>query len=99
MLQHEIATESVSPIRQKFCRMSPHVHLREEVHALLKDMLQRDIISPSKSLWASLIVLVKKKDGISRFCIDYRQVTRKDAYPLPRVDNTYFGNTGWFTTI
>ena len=89
MLQHEIVTESVSPICQKFRRMSPH--LREELHALLKDMLQRDIISPSKSLWASLIVLVKKKDGTSRFCVDYRQVnavTRKDAYLLPRVDDT-----------
>ena len=69
--------------------MSPHT--RAEMGVLLNDMLQKDIISPSKSPWASLIVLVKKKDGTSRFCVDYRQinaVTRKDAYPLPRVDDT-----------
>ena len=89
VLQHEIVTENVSPIRQKFRRMSPH--MRAEMRVLLNDMLQKDIISPSKSPWASPIVLVKKKDGTSRFCVDYRQinaVTRKDAYPLPRVDDT-----------
>ena len=89
VLQHEIVTENVSPIRQKFRRMSPHT--RAEMRVLLNDMLQKDIISPSKSPWASPIVLVKKKDGSSRFCVDYRQInaiTRKDAYPLPRVDDT-----------
>ena len=85
ILQHEIVTENVSPIRQRFRRLSPHQ--KEEVRALLDDMLKKNIISPSKSPWASPIVLVKKKDGSSRFCVDYRQlnaITRKDAYPLPR---------------
>ena len=53
-------------------------------------MMEKDIIKPSCSPWASPVVLVKKKDGTSRFCIDYRKVntvTRKDAYPLPRVDD------------
>ena len=89
VIQHEIVTENVSPIRQKFCRMSPH--MRAVMRVLLNDMLQKDIISPSKSQWASPIVLVKKRDRTSRFCVDYHKVnaaTRKDAYPLPRVDNT-----------
>ena len=43
MLQHEIVTENVSPICQKFHRISPH--MRAEMHVLLNDMLQKDIIS------------------------------------------------------
>ena len=61
--------------------MSPQQ--REEVRKLLSDMLARNIISPSKSPWASPVVLVKK-NGDSRFCVDYCQVntvTRKDAFP------------------
>jgi len=69
--------------------LSPHQ--KEEVRALLDDILKKNIISPSESPWASPIVLVKKKDGSIRFCVDYRQlnaITRKDAYPLPRVEDT-----------
>ena len=57
---------------------------------LLSEMLERDVIKPSCSPWASPVVLVKKKDGTSCFCVDYckvNTVTRKDAYPLPRVDD------------
>ena len=52
-------------------------------------MLQQGVIQPAKSPWASNLVLVKKKDGSLRCCVDYRQLnslTRKDAYPLPRTD-------------
>ena len=61
-------------------------------------------MKPSASPWASPIVLVTKKDGSTRFCVDYRkvnQVTRKDAYPLPRVDDTLDTLSGakWFSTL
>ena len=57
---------------------------------MVKDMLEKGVIRPSASAWASPIVLVPKRDGSLRFCVDYRKVnsiTKKDVYPLPRIDD------------
>ena len=67
-------------------------------------MLSKGIIQPSSKHWASPVMLVRKKDGSTRFYIDYRKVnvvTHKDAYPLPRVDDTLDTLAGakWFTTL
>ena len=64
-------------------------------------MLQKKVISPSQSPWASPVVLVTKKDGSTRFCIEVNEVTRKDAYPIPRVDDTLDTLVGsvWFSTL
>ncbi len=54
-------------------------------------MLERNVIQPCTSPWASPVVLVRKRDGSLRFCVDFRKVnavTRRDAYPLPRIDDT-----------
>ena len=58
---------------------------------LIRKMLADNIIEPSSGLWASPVVLVKKKDGSACFCVDFRKlnaVTQKDAQPLPRIDET-----------
>ena len=86
VMNHQIDTNGAQPICQQ-ARWVPLPHF-EKVHELLQDMLQKGVISPSKSLWASPIVLVKKKDVTTKFCMDYHkvnEVTRKDAYPIPRV--------------
>ncbi|MEN7973501.1 MAG: reverse transcriptase domain-containing protein [Verrucomicrobiota bacterium] len=74
------------------------------VKELLAEMLEDKVIQRSNSPWASPVVLVRKKDGSQRFCVDYRKlnaVTRKDSYPLPRIDQTLESVAGstWFTTL
>ena len=75
---------------------------------LVKDhinkMYQRDVIRPSNSSWASPILLVQKKNGKTRFCVDYRklnEVSIKDAYPLPRMDDIFsvLGKASYYSTI
>ena len=102
MLQHTIQTGDNSPIRQHTRRL-PH-YQRDEVKKLIQEMLTKNIIQPSKSPWASPVVIVKKKDGSPRFCVDYRRlnnITRKDAFPLPRIDETLDTLSGaqWFSTL
>ncbi len=98
-VQHQIHTGEATPIRQPARRLPPIK--REEARKAIDEMHQGGIIEPSSSPWASPIVLVRKKDGSTRFCVDYRKlnhVTKKDSYPLPRIDDTLEGLTGakWF---
>jgi len=65
-------------------------HLLEKIDGHVQDMLKAGEIEPSNSLWTSNIVVVIKKDDSLRYCVDYRRlnsVTRRDAYPLPRIDS------------
>ncbi|KAM7287740.1 retrovirus-related Pol polyprotein from transposon 17.6 [Ixodes scapularis] len=88
--KHRIVTEDdARPVHRSPYRVS--VKEREVIQEQVQEMLNDDIIQPSSSPWASPVVLVKKKDGTLRFCVDYRQlnaVTKKDVYPLPRIDDT-----------
>ena len=101
VLKHSISVGNAPAVRQA----APHISVYriEEVQKLLKGMLHDDIIQPTKPLLASPNVLVRKKDGSIRMCIDYRKinaVTRKDAYPLLLIDDTLDTLSGskWFIT-
>jgi len=78
--------------------------MREEVDKILEEMKQQGVIEESYSPWIFPAVLVKKKDGTIRFCVDFRKlnaVTEKDSYPLLRIDDLLDCLSGnfWFTTL
>jgi len=84
---HQIDTGDARPVCQTLHRQ-PY-NLVSKIDSYVDDMCKAVIIEPSSSLWASNLVVVKKKDGSYRYCVDYRKLnslTRRDAYPLPRID-------------
>ena len=102
LVQHDIQTSEAAPIRQPPRRV-PEAQ-REIMEEEVAKMLRQGVVEPGQSPWASPVVLVKKKDGSTRFCVDYRRlntVTQFDAYPLPRIDETIDSLAGskFFTTL
>ena len=101
VVKHSITTTG-APIRQPL-RRTP-VTLKDTINQEVTRMLQQGIVRPSTSPWSSPVVMVKKRDGTWRFCIDYRKlnsITHQDAYPLPRIDETLDSLAGstFFTTL
>ena len=102
MIRLEIDTSNASPIKQPIRRM-PYA-AKEEVARQLRRMQQMQVVQPSKSPWASPVVLVQKKDGSHHFCIDYRglnDVTKADNYLLPCIDDLLdeLGKAKFFSTL
>ena len=101
LLEHAIETHG-PPLRQPYRRQNRAVRRKEM--AQVQQMLSNNAIRPSNSPWASPVVMVRKKDGSLRFCIDFRQLntaTVKDAHPLPRIDDLLDTLHGakWFSTL
>lgn len=79
-------------------------HERGEVKVKLGELLQKGIIRHSESPYASPIVLVRRKNGDLRMCVDYRslnRITLKDNFPLPAIEDCldYLGNKKYFSTL
>ena len=101
-VMHDIDTGSTRPIRCNPRKLSPKkIKIQQE---LVDKMLEEGQIEHSVSAWSAPTVLVTKKDGTTRFCVDYRRLndkTKKDAFPLPRIDDSLNSLSGqaWFSTL
>lgn len=101
-VRHHINTGSATPIRQRPRRTTPWK--QAEIDRQVDNLLLEGKVQESNSPWASPVVLVTKKDGSQRLCVDYRllnSVTVKDAFPLPRIDDSLDCLSGakWFSTL
>ena len=102
LVKHHIELTDPIPFKESYRRIPPQMY--DEVKAHIQEMLDLGAIRHSNSPWSSAIVLVRKKDGRLRFCIDLRKLnnrTVKDAYSLPRIEtllDTFLGST-IFTTL
>ncbi|GBE78770.1 predicted protein [Sparassis crispa] len=100
--EHVIDVTGTRPIRAHGRPLSPPEH--EEVQKFVDEGLRDGIIEPSKSPWSAPLILIRKKDGKMRVCVDFRQLnnfTVRNAYPLPRIDDSYQNLRGarFFTTL
>ena len=102
LVKHHIKLTDPVPFKEAYRRIPPQMY--DEVKSHLQEMLDLGAIRPSNSPWASAIVLVRKKDGRLRFCIDLRKLNNrmvKDAYSLPRIESILdsLGGAKIFSTL
>ena len=98
--KHVIELMKDEPFKERFHRIAPP--LVDEVRQHIQEMLDGSAIRPSQSPWCNAVVLMRKKDGSFRFCIDFRRLnaqTKKDAYPLPRMQETMESMVGTPTLL
>ena len=89
LVKHQINLSDAQPFKERYRKIPPHQY--EEVKKHLEEMLKVGVIRKSISPWASAVVLVRKKDGSLRFCIDLWKLnnrTIKNAYSLPRIEDS-----------
>ena len=101
-VKHKIYTGDAVAIKQRPRRLP--ARLWEAAKAEIEKMAKLGVIERSESPWCSPVVLVNKKDGEIRFCVDYRrvnEVTKKDSYPLPNLTEmlSCLGEATWFSVL
>ena len=87
--EHVIELMKDEPFKERFRHIA--LPLVDEVRQHIQEMLDGGAIQPSQSPWCNAVVLVRKRDGLLRFCIEFHRLnaqTKKDAYPLPRMQET-----------
>ena len=87
-IKHEIDTADAKPINLPYYPLSQE-H-RDEQERQIRILLEKGMIRPSSSAWGFPVLFAAKPGGKWRICVDYRMlnnVTRKDTYPLPRIQN------------
>ena len=92
----------MTPVQKQYRQVPKPLY--PEVKNYLEDLLNRQWIKPSSSSYASPVVIVRKKCGAMRLCIDYRELNRRtipDKYPLPRIQEMLdnLGGMAWFSTL
>ena len=102
LIKHKIRLTNQTPFKERYRCIPPHMY--DDVRAHIQEMLDIGAICKSHSPWASAVVLVHKKDGGLRFCIDLRKLneqTIKDAYLLPWIDEMLDSLQGsrWFSSL
>ena len=102
VVQHTIDCSDARPVCQRARRLPSK--RRQELDDYVSRLLKQGATEHSSSPWASPLVAVTKKDGSTRFCVDYRElnaVTEKDAYPLPWMDDSLdsLGGNSFFCTV
>ncbi|XP_029104416.1 uncharacterized protein LOC114909432 [Scleropages formosus] len=100
--QHHIRVTNETPFRERSRRLPPGD--LEDVRKHLHDLKEAGIISESRSPYASPIVVVRKKNGTIRMCVDYRTLNRRtipDQYTVPRVEDALACLSGsqWFSVL
>lgn len=101
-VKHDIPTGDSPPVRERYRMIPPKLY--QEVKDQIKEMLEKGVIKESYSPWAAPTVYLRKKDGNIRICVDYRRLnalTRKDAYFLPRTEESLnaLGQAKLFSTL
>lgn len=101
-VKHKIPTIDQVPVAQPYRRIPPNQFQEAKDH--IRKLLDNGIIQESHSPYAAPIVLVRKKDGSLRLCVDYRRLNAKtvrDQFPLPRIEESIdaIGNAKWFSTM
>lgn len=100
LVQHGMEMGNTQPIH-----LQPHwlaLAKQQAAEDMVCEMLDAGVIEPSNNPWAAPVVLMRKKGGGWRFCVDYRRlnaITKKNSYPLPCIDSAldHIAGSSWFS--